>query len=56
MPPRCEYCKKVRTEDRHWRPSTSDDEGDFSRAVCPTCYREIVEPELEAFKKKNRGA
>ena len=47
----CSYCKKVRVENKAWQELDKyiGDHSDtqFSHSICPTCYEEIVKPEME---------
>jgi sigma-B regulation protein RsbU (phosphoserine phosphatase) len=49
--PICCYCKKIRDDGRYWRQVESylaeHADVQFSHAICPDCYKSIVEPELE---------
>jgi DNA-binding response OmpR family regulator len=48
--PICSYCKKVRDDQNYWQQVESyisaHSPAKFSHCVCPSCYQQIVEPEL----------
>jgi CheY-like chemotaxis protein len=48
----CSYCKKVRVENAAWQDLDQyiceHSDTQFSHSICPTCYEEIVKPEIEA--------
>ncbi len=53
--PICSYCKKVRDDQNYWQQveqyvSTHADVK-FSHGICPDCYREVVEPQLDAAQR-----
>ena len=53
--PICSYCKKVRDDKNYWQQveqyvSTHADVK-FSHGICPDCYREVVEPQLDAAQR-----
>ncbi|MCE0497167.1 MAG: response regulator [Methylacidiphilales bacterium] len=54
--PICSYCKKIRNDDNYWKQIEtyiSETTGSFfSHGICPTCYEEIVKPELAQFTRK----
>lgn len=49
--PICSYCKNIRDEQNYWQRIDSYlmDHADvmFSHGICPDCYREVVQPQLE---------
>jgi len=49
--PTCMYCKKIRDEANRWvnieQYISQRTEASFSHGVCPSCYQEIVKPELD---------
>jgi phosphoserine phosphatase RsbU/P len=52
--PICAYCKKVRGDDNYWQQveayfATHSDVR-FSHGICPSCYEDVVEPQLEALE------
>ena len=52
--PICSYCKRIRNDGNYWQQVERyiEDYADvaFSHSICPDCYRDKVEPELEEFK------
>jgi hypothetical protein len=50
--PICMYCRNIRDHENHWqtieeyiaRHTTTR----FSHGICPTCYGDVVEPQLES--------
>lgn len=52
--PICGYCRKVRDDDDYWQNVESyiarHSEAEFSHGVCPSCYTEVVQPQLDSFK------
>ena len=52
--PICGYCKKVRDDEDYWQNVESyiatHSEAEFSHGVCPSCFAEVVQPQLESFK------
>ena len=54
--PTCMYCKKIRDEQSHWvsieNYISQRTEASFSHGVCPTCYDEVVKPELDRIRPK----
>jgi CheY-like chemotaxis protein len=52
--PICSYCKKVRDDQNYWQQVEGyiEDHADvsFSHGICPDCYTNIVEPQLEQLK------
>ncbi len=51
--PICGYCKKVRDDHDYWQNVesyvTSHTDTEFSHGVCPTCFDEIVQPQLDVL-------
>ena len=51
--PICSYCKKIRDDQNYWTQVESyvgkHTEARFSHSICPTCYEDIVKPEMEAL-------
>ena len=51
----CMYCKKIRDERNHWVSIESyitlRSEASFSHGVCPECYENIVQPELDRSRQ-----
>lgn len=52
--PICGYCKKIRDDSNYWQQIESYINArtgtDFSHSICPDCYVEVVQPQLEALK------
>jgi DNA-binding response OmpR family regulator len=52
--PICCYCKSVRTDDNYWQTVehyfAEHTEVQFSHGICPSCYHDVVEPELQRLK------
>ena len=57
--PICSYCKKVRNDDNYWQQVEGYIEAhadvSFSHGICPDCYTNIVEPQLEELKGSDVG-
>ena len=57
--PICSYCKKVRDDQNYWQQVEGyiEDHADvsFSHGICPDCYTNIVEPQLEQLKNTDPG-
>jgi glucose-6-phosphate 1-dehydrogenase len=53
--PICSYCKNVRDDENYWQAVDAyishHTNTRFSHSICPTCYKNVVEPELEKWKK-----
>jgi sigma-B regulation protein RsbU (phosphoserine phosphatase) len=51
--PICSYCKKIRDDQNYWTQVEAyvgkHSEARFSHSICPTCYEEIVKPEMVAL-------
>lgn len=49
--PICSYCKKIRDEQNYWRRVesyiTEHTEVEFSHSICPACYTNVVQPQLD---------
>jgi sigma-B regulation protein RsbU (phosphoserine phosphatase) len=49
--PICSYCKKIRDEQNYWHRVESyiseHAEVEFSHGICPACYAEVVQPQLD---------
>ncbi|MBA3440520.1 MAG: response regulator transcription factor [Pyrinomonadaceae bacterium] len=47
----CSYCKKIRDEQNYWHRVESyisqHAEVEFSHGICPACYTEVVQPQLD---------
>lgn len=51
--PICGYCKNIRDDKDYWQNVESylaaHSDIEFSHGICPTCYDNVVKPQLEAF-------
>jgi CheY-like chemotaxis protein len=49
--PICSYCKKIRDEQNYWHRVESyigeHAEVEFSHGICPACYTDVVQPQLD---------
>jgi DNA-binding response OmpR family regulator len=49
--PICSYCKNIRDEQNYWHRVESyisvHAEVEFSHGICPACYKEVVQPQLD---------
>jgi PAS domain S-box-containing protein len=54
--PICSYCKSIRDDENYWQSVdayiSKHTDTQFSHCVCPTCYRNIVEPLLNEIEDK----
>ena len=54
--PICSYCKKVRNDGDYWQQVEFyiEEHADvsFSHGICPTCFKDVIEPELAEFESK----
>jgi DNA-binding response OmpR family regulator len=52
--PICSYCKKIRDEQNYWQRVdsyiTEHANVQFSHGICPDCYLEVVQPQLQLSK------
>jgi phosphoserine phosphatase RsbU/P len=52
--PICSYCKKIRDEQNYWHRVESyiseHSEVEFSHGICPACYTDVVQPQLEQVR------
>ena len=52
--PICSYCKRIRDDENYWHAVESyistHTATRFSHGICPTCYAEQVEPQLNDRK------
>lgn len=57
--PICSYCRKVRSDTDSWHRIeeyvTAHSAARFSHGVCPDCLKNVVEPELEEWLRKERN-
>ena len=54
--PICMYCKKIRDDKQYWQQVESyvsnHTEVQFSHSVCPDCYKQYVQPEIDEMKAR----
>jgi phosphoserine phosphatase RsbU/P len=54
--PICSYCKAVRDDQNYWhRVETyiaANSHARFSHGICPGCWKDVVEPEMAAYRAK----
>lgn len=54
--PICMYCSKIRDDKNYWEKVdtyiTQKLGTDFSHSICPDCYQAVVQPKMDALKKK----
>lgn len=54
--PICMYCKSIRDGENYWRTVeayiTHHTNTTFTHGICPTCYRNVVEPQLEDIREQ----
>ncbi len=52
--PICSYCKKIRDDQNYWQQVeqyvTHHSDAEFSHGVCPDCYQEHVQPQLDEIR------
>lgn len=52
--PICSYCKKIRNDRNYWQQVdgyiTEHSEAQFSHGICPDCYVQYVQPELDRLQ------
>jgi DNA-binding response OmpR family regulator len=52
--PICCYCKNIRTDDNYWQHVeqylAQHTDLQFSHGICPRCYQNVVEPQLQQLK------
>jgi DNA-binding response OmpR family regulator len=53
--PICSYCKRIRDDQNYWQQVEgyigAHSEARFSHAICPTCYEQVVQPQIDALHK-----
>jgi PAS domain S-box-containing protein len=53
--PICSYCKKIRDDENYWQTVeayiSQHTNARFSHGICPSCYQNNVEPQLDAMKR-----
>ncbi len=54
----CSYCKKVRVENAQWQDLevyiSEHSDTQFSHSICPSCYENVVKPEMEEDEKETK--
>jgi PAS domain S-box-containing protein len=49
--PICSYCKNIRNDENYWQTVdtyiSQHTNTRFSHSICPTCYKDVVEPQLK---------
>lgn len=54
--PICSYCKKIRDDQNYWQKVesyiTQNSEAQFSHSICPGCYADVVQPQLDSHKRR----
>jgi len=54
--PICSYCKRIRDDENYWQSVdaylSEHINAEFSHSICPNCYRNVVEPELNRTKNE----
>jgi CheY-like chemotaxis protein len=57
--PVCSYCRRIHDADGDWQSLetflAARSRARFTHDICPTCYTDVVEPELRAFREGLRG-
>jgi CheY-like chemotaxis protein len=57
--PICSYCKKIRDDRNYWQQVeeyvSAHSDVQFSHGICPTCYQEMVVPQLRAMRGSRPG-
>lgn len=57
--PICSYCKNIRDEQNYWHRVESyisqNAEVEFSHSICPACYTDIVQPQIDQMKASRKG-
>jgi hypothetical protein len=53
--PICCYCKSIRTDQNYWQQLehylAEHSDVQFSHGICPSCFKSVVEPQLEARRQ-----
>ena len=54
--PICSYCKKIRDDQNYWQKVesyiTENSEAQFTHSICPGCYADVVQPQLDSHKRR----
>ncbi len=57
--PMCSYCKSIRNDQNYWEKVehyiAAHSELEFSHGICPSCYEKVVEPQLEAARRRQES-
>jgi len=57
--PICSYCKKIRNDRNYWQQVegyiSERTEAQFSHGICPECYAQYVQPELDRLQRITEG-
>ncbi|MBI9030726.1 response regulator [bacterium] len=55
----CSYCKKVRVDNTQWQDLevyiSEHSDTQFSHSICPSCYENVVKPEMEEDEKETKS-
>ena len=58
--PICSYCKSIRDDGNYWQRVESyignHSDVQFSHGICPDCYDQVVQPQIEEMRRKLEGA
>ena len=58
--PICSYCKSIRDDGNYWQRVESyigkHSDVQFSHSICPDCYDQVVQPQIEEMRRKREGA
>ena len=56
--PICAYCQKIRDDQNYWQRVeqyiSEHTDAHFSHSVCPECYAQVVQPQLDELKRKQK--
>lgn len=57
--PICSYCKHIRDDQNYWQTVenyiTKHSDSKFTHSICPNCYETRVQPQLEAYLKREKS-
>ncbi|MFL6210578.1 MAG: response regulator transcription factor [Pyrinomonadaceae bacterium] len=57
--PICSYCKSIRDDSNYWQRVESyigkHSDVQFSHSICPNCYEQVVQPQIEELRRKLEG-
>jgi len=58
--PICTYCKSIRDDGNYWQRVENyignHSDVQFSHSICPDCYNQVVQPQIEEMRRKLEGA